>query len=78
MMPGGEPAASPCKYIYVARNPKDVAVLLFYHMRALGIFEFDGDWDHFFELFMVGNVQGGLWFNHVLEWWEMSKGERLY
>ena len=78
MMPGGEPAASPCKYIYIARNLKDVAVSLFYHTRAIIPFEFDGDWDRFFELFLEGNVECGLWFNHVLEWWEMSKGKRLY
>ena len=75
MMPGGvEPAASPCKYIYVARNPKDVAVSMFYHTKAIVQYEFNGNWDCFFELFMQGNVDCGMWFNHVLEWWEKSKG----
>ena len=40
MMPGGEPAKSPAKYIYVARNPIDVAVSLFYHTRRMVCFEF--------------------------------------
>ena len=31
-MPGGPPNASPAKYIYVARNPKDV--LSFYHFHS--------------------------------------------
>jgi hypothetical protein len=44
--------AEPCKYIYVARNPKDCAVSLFHHMRAFKGFEFTGEWDEFFELFM--------------------------
>ena len=34
MMPGGPPHTASAKYIYVARNPKDVAVSLFYHLRG--------------------------------------------
>ena len=77
MMPGGDPAKSVAKYIYIARNPKDVAVSLFYHIFRFKEFMFDGDWNSFFELFMKGEVECGSWFDHVLEWWK-HKGQLLY
>ncbi len=70
MMPGGPPHASPARYIYVARNPKDVSVSYYYHARAFRIFEYSGPWEHFFRLFMDGRLDSGLWFDHVLQWWE--------
>ena len=72
MMPGGPPHTSPAKYIYIARNPKDVAVSFYYHAHAFQAFEYSGPWDHFFQLFMDGKVDSGLWFDHVLEWWKHS------
>ena len=69
MMPGGEPAKSVAKYIYVARNPKDTAVSYFYHTCRFKLYEYTGDWNVFFDLFMKGEVASGLWFDHVLEWW---------
>lgn len=70
MMPGGLPHASPAKYIYVARNPKDAAVSLYFHTRRSLIYQYTGPWDHFFQLFVNGKVESGLWFDHVLEWWK--------
>ena len=70
MMPGGVPHTSPAKYIYVARNPKDAAVSLYFHTRRLPIFEYTGPWDHFLQLFTGGKVEFGLWFDHILEWWK--------
>ncbi len=70
MMPGGAPHTSPSKYVYVARNPKDVAVSFYYHARSFKAFEYSGPWEHFFRLFMDGRVDSGLWFDHVLEWWK--------
>ena len=71
-MPGGPPHTSPCQVHYVARNPKDVAVSVYYHSRAFKSWEYSGPWDHFFQLFMDGKVMYGLWFDHVLEWWKHS------
>ena len=70
MMPGGVPHTSPAKYIYVARNPKDTAVSLYFHTHRLPTFEYTGPWDHFLQLFIDGKVEFGLWFDHILEWWK--------
>ena len=76
-MPGGEPERSIAKYIYVARNPKDTAVSLYHHAHSMKLYRFNGDWNTFFELFVAGKVNGGVWFKHVLEWWK-HKGLYLF
>lgn len=76
-MPGGEPAKSVAKYIYIARNPKDNAVSTFYFSTKVKMCEFDGNWDCFFELFMKGEIMFGSWFDHVLGWWK-HKGQLIY
>ncbi|XP_078367341.1 sulfotransferase 1E1-like isoform X2 [Oculina patagonica] len=61
-----------CKYIYVARNPKDVAVS-FYKMvtslKSLGN-GYHGPWEFYAKLFIEGNVVYNLWNDHVLGWWK--------
>ena len=42
-----------CKYIYVARNPKDVAVSFFNFQTDLK--RFKGPWEFFVKLFLGGN-----------------------
>lgn len=74
MMPGGDPANSVAKYIYAIRNPRDVAVSFYYHSRLIKPLGFTGDWNCFFELFIQGKNEFGLWFDHVLEWWK-HRGE---
>ena len=57
-----------CKYIYVVRNGKDVAVSYYHFYRShLG---FKGDFSEFFDHFIQGQVQFGSWFDHVSGWWE--------
>ena len=70
MMPGGDPANSVAKFIYVVRNPKDAIVSQYYHTRLIKPLGFDGDWDCFFELLMQGKAEIGLWFDHVIDWWK--------
>ena len=67
LMPCGLPMHTPCKYVYVARNPKDVAVSLYYHFRALDSSTLV--WDEFIQDFIAGNVMFGNYFDHVLSWW---------
>jgi peroxiredoxin len=58
----------PCKYIYVARDGKDVAVS-YYHFYTTHM-GFKGTFDEFIERFLRGEVQYGSWFRHVRRWWE--------
>ena len=58
-------APSEGRWIYVARNPKDLAVSYYYHARAKVDFDFLGTWDQFFDLFLRGQVEGGDWWEHT-------------
>uniref|UniRef100_A0A8C9MZN2 Sulfotransferase n=1 Tax=Serinus canaria TaxID=9135 RepID=A0A8C9MZN2_SERCA len=60
--------APPCSVIYVARNPKDVAVS-FYHFHHLAKFLPDpSSFDAFLTQFLEGTVHYGSWFDHVKGW----------
>ncbi len=65
------------KYIYLARNPRDVAVSFFYFMRQMPLLRFDGTWEEFLEYFMKGDVPYGSYFDHVLEWWSHQDDENV-
>ena len=53
LLPCGPPHTTPCKYIYVTRNPKDVAVSLYFHKRAASFP--DMKWDSFWEKYVSGD-----------------------
>jgi peroxiredoxin len=56
----------PCRYIYVARDGKDVAVSYYHFCRThMG---FQASFDEFFERFLKGAVPFGSWFQHVRGW----------
>ncbi|MBE9167854.1 sulfotransferase domain-containing protein [Pleurocapsales cyanobacterium LEGE 06147] len=60
------------KYIYIARNPKDVAVSAYHFFEGIPIFGFKRSrctWEEFLENFMKGEVPGGSYFDHSLGWW---------
>jgi hypothetical protein len=77
MMPGGDPGKSPAKYITVARNPKDTAVSMYHHACSAKGFNYHGPWDWFFDQFLVGKVESGLWFDYVLEWWKHTDSDNI-
>ena len=78
MAVGGDPKNNPCKYIYIARNPKDVAVS-YYHFESGKNWSgnYTGPWEHWFKIFLEGMVQRGDWFDHVLSWWEQRDASNI-
>lgn len=68
LMPCGIPSTSPCKFIYVTRNPKDVAVSYFYHYVGFKYVE-ELKWEDFISWFLSGQLAYGDYFDHVLSWW---------
>jgi hypothetical protein len=67
---GGGPDRSRGRFIYIARNPKDVAVSYYHFERAKAWSgHYDGSWAHWLEMLTNGRVQRGDWFDHVLGWW---------
>lgn len=56
------------RFVVCTRNPKDTAVSLYYHMKDKPGWDYRGDWDQFFELYLRGEVEGGSFFDHTLAW----------
>lgn len=59
------------KIVYVARNPKDVAISTYFHDQSKSGYE--GTWQEHFQLFLRGEVGFGFYFDHVLPWWYASQ-----
>jgi len=59
------------KVVYVARNPKDVAISTYFHDQSKAGYE--GTWEEHFQLFLRGDVGFGSYFDHVLPWWQASQ-----
>jgi hypothetical protein len=59
----------PCKYIYIVRDCRDVAVSFYYHY--LYFMDFNGNFDHFFnKIFLKGGYIGNCnWFKHINGWY---------
>lgn len=60
---------SPMKYIYIARNPKDVMVSYYEFEYGKPWSNYFGTWDQWFYRFTSGHVQRGDWFDHVFSWY---------
>ncbi|GIJ92516.1 hypothetical protein Asppvi_001794 [Aspergillus pseudoviridinutans] len=75
---GWGPSKNPCRYIYIARNPKDV-ITSYFHFEKEKSWSgyYGGDWNHWFEQFVKGRVQRGDWFDHVLSWWEHRDSDNI-
>ena len=68
MLPGGQPALSQAKYIYVYRNPKDAVVSGYYHTK--GLLSKEATWDSYLDQFLTERVVFGPILDHVLGWWK--------
>ena len=75
-MPRGLPHVSGYKCIYIARNPKDVAVSLFHHVRSYKRF-YQPCWEEFYKHFVAGEVEGGDWFDHILSFWAHKDDDNI-
>ncbi len=64
-----------CRYIYVARNGKDVAWSFYQFYRSH--FRYQGSFEQFFRLFMRGWVAWGSWFYHVRGYWKRRNDPRM-
>jgi len=53
IIPKGTNKDSKCKYIYLARNPKDVAVSFFQFVTSMK--RYNGPWEFYAKLFVEGN-----------------------
>ncbi|XP_071975647.1 sulfotransferase 1B1-like isoform X2 [Engystomops pustulosus] len=66
-----------CKIIYVARNPKDVAVS-FYHFDTMNnLHPWPGAREEYVEKFLRGNVGYGPWGTHVKEFWALRQKRNI-
>ncbi|XP_068099092.1 sulfotransferase 2B1-like [Hyperolius riggenbachi] len=62
---------SKAKVIYTVRNPKDVAVSLYYFAKMTSFYEDPEGFDEFVKDFITGDIPFGSWFDHVKGWLEM-------
>lgn len=63
-----------CKVIYVARNPKDQAVSYYhFHRTAKYLGGREWKWEEFLRLFTQGHLVYGSWFDHVIQWYSLSR-----
>ncbi|KAH0514985.1 Sulfotransferase 1A1 [Microtus ochrogaster] len=65
------------KMIYIARNAKDVAISYYNFYNMAKVHPDPGTWDSFLENFMEGKVSYGSWYQHVKEWWELTRSHPL-
>ena len=76
MMPCGLPSSTSGRYIYVVRNPRDVAVSFFHQYRSLPFYP-HYEWEDFFEKFLKGDVDFGDYFDHILSWWSHKDDDNV-
>lgn len=77
-IPKGTTDASRCKYIYVARNPKDVAVPFYnFDQKMAPLTGYSGPFEFFAKMFMEGKTYWGSWVEHVLGWWEHREDDNV-
>jgi hypothetical protein len=67
---GLEGANHKTKIVVVCRNMFDAAVSMFHHSRDVPVFEYTGDWNHFFGLFLAGQVEHGSFWDWQDGWWK--------
>ncbi|KAG5668780.1 hypothetical protein PVAND_016706 [Polypedilum vanderplanki] len=64
------------KIIYITRNPKDVAVSLYYHLKNL--FGFMGEKSLIFEACLQDKMVYYPFNSHVLEFWKFKRKMKIF
>lgn len=66
-----QPYSEQAKYVYVTRNPYDVCVSFYYHLKSFTPKKVeDVSFAKFHELFLSGKFSYGSYFDHLLSWYE--------
>ncbi|XP_056399477.1 sulfotransferase 2B1-like [Hyla sarda] len=63
---------SKAKVIYTIRNPKDIAVSLYYFAKMSAFYREPESMDTFIKYFLSKDVLYGSWFNHIKGWLELQ------
>jgi len=61
--------------IYIIRNPYDVCVSYYHHLKVNG--KYDGQFSEFFECFIRGEVPFGDYFDHTVSWYEAKDQKQV-
>ncbi|KAL8565146.1 hypothetical protein ACOMHN_003933 [Nucella lapillus] len=60
---------SGCRLVMVVRDPRDVAVSYYHHHSKLTcLYHYQGEWTHYFPLFLDGKLDYGSWFDYHASW----------
>ncbi|KAK3607565.1 hypothetical protein CHS0354_011101 [Potamilus streckersoni] len=54
-----------CKLMFCLRNPKDQAVSYFHHTKGIKLYEYDGKWENYLDMWLEGKIDYGNWFDYV-------------
>ncbi|XP_072042828.1 sulfotransferase 1C3-like [Amphiura filiformis] len=65
------------RVVYVARNPKDLAVSYFHFHNTVPSLHSYSSWEEYFEDFRSGKVYCGPWWDHYLYYWNRRHGPNI-
>lgn len=67
------------KYVFIAREPKDVCVSLYYHVKGFEGYNWsDGRFDDFVDLFLDGKADAGDYFEMLDDWLQLESTDSIH
>ncbi|KAK3588699.1 hypothetical protein CHS0354_028910 [Potamilus streckersoni] len=64
-----------CKFVFILRDPRDLAVSYYHHCKGISLYEYDGMFENFLPLFLEGKLDYNNYLEYVVEW-EKAMEER--